>query len=101
MSFKPVITAKDARVENELRVKLNLINNDEGLNRYIIYNLDKPIGIISFIRHDELMVEIYEYGLIRKSQNRDKIIAKFVKSNLERNIYPLKLIINRKAKELG
>ena len=100
MSFKPVITAKDARLENDLRLKLNLINNKEGLNRYIIYNLDKPIGIISFIRHDELTVEIHEYGLVRKSETRDKIIAKFVKSNLERNIYPLKLIINRKAKEL-
>ena len=100
ISFKPVILAKDARIEASLREKLNLVNYNEGLNRYVIYKLDKPIGVISFIRHDELSVEIVDYGLIRKSTAKDQIIAKFVRSNLERNIYPLKLIINKKAKEL-
>ena len=100
ISFKPVISATDARADLEIREKVGLTNYSNNLIRFVIYKLSKPIGVISFVRHDELTVEIVDYALIRKSKNYDKAISEFVKSNLNRNIYPLKLIINKKASEL-
>jgi len=91
ISFKPVISAKDARTELEIRNKLGLLNFDER-HRFIIYKLDKPIGVISLRQIDEKTVEILDYKLIRANKTLDKKILEFVRSNINRGIYEANII---------
>lgn len=91
ISFKPVISAKDARIELEIRNKLKLLNFDDRV-RFIIYKLDKPIGVISFKRHDENTVEILDYKLIRSNKTLDKKILDFVNANINHSIYEANII---------
>lgn len=91
ISFKPVISAKDARIELELRNKLNLLNFDDRF-RFIIFRLNKPIGVISLRQVNEKTVEILDYKLIRVNKILDKKILDFVKSNINRGIYEAKII---------
>lgn len=81
LSFKPVLSAKDARVEFKLRQELKLINFDENINRYVIYKLNKPVGIISFTK-DEIP-QINELALIKKFNKEKEAIVNFINNNLK------------------
>ena len=81
LSFKPVIMADDSRVETKLRVELNCLNLEQDVNRYVIYKLDKPIGIISFTK-DEILV-INDLCLLKEHEKDREIIEAFIENNLK------------------
>ena len=81
LSFKPVISAQDSRIETKLRLELKCLNLDEDVNRYIIYKLDKPIGVISFSK-DEIPV-IHDLSLLKDHKNEKEVIESFIENNLK------------------
>ena len=81
ISFKPVITASDSRVETKLRLELKCLNLDEDVSRYVIYKLDKPIGVISF--NKEELPEIHDLTLKKEYKKEKEVIESFIKSNLK------------------
>lgn len=82
ISFKPVILAKDARIEFKLREKLNAHNDNDEINRYIIYKLEEPIGVISFENKNEVVV-ISDLCLLKKYKNLEKDITEFIENNIK------------------
>ena len=80
LSFKPVIKASDSRVETKLRLELNCLNLDDDVNRYIIYKLDKPIGVISFTKEE--LPSIHDLSLLKEHEKKKDIIISFIKNNL-------------------
>ena len=80
LSFKPVITATDSRVETKLRLELNCLNLDEDVSRYVIYKLDKPIGVISF--NKEELPSIHDLALLKEHKKEKEVIVSFIESNL-------------------
>ena len=81
ISFKPVIMADDSRVETKLRVELNCLNLEQDVNRYVIYKLDKPIGVISFTK-DEISV-INDLCLLKEHEKEREIVEAFIENNLK------------------
>lgn len=82
ISFKPVILAKDARVEIKLRNELKLNNFDEEVSHYIIYKLEEPIGVISFTKKDEIST-INDFALLKKHKKLEKEIIEFIENNIK------------------
>lgn len=80
ISFKPVISAEDSRKETKLRIDLKCLNLDEDVNRYIIYKLEDPIGVISFTKEE--LPNIHDLKLIKEHKKLDKDIELFVANNL-------------------
>ena len=80
LSFKPVIKASDSRVETKLRLELNCLNLDDDVNRYIIYKLDKPIGVISFTKEE--LPSIHDLSLLKEHEKKKDIIVSFIENNL-------------------
>lgn len=91
LSFRPVITANDAIIDCELRAKLGLTNFDKDLYRFIIYSLDKPIGVLSIRRIDDLSFEIIDLKTLRYSKVRYETLYHFVESNITRWVYGAKI----------
>ena len=81
LSFKPVIMADDSRIETKLRLEIKCLNLEENINRYIIYKLNKPIGIISFSK-DEIPV-INDFKLLKEYKNEKEVIEEYIYSNLK------------------
>lgn len=81
LAFKPVIFAKDARIEFKLRTELKCQTLDEEIKRYIIYKLDKPIGVISF-KYKEEIPEINDLKILKPFKAEEKIIIDFVNNNI-------------------
>ena len=80
LSFKPVITATDSRVETKLRLELKCLNLDEDVSRYVIYKLDKPIGVISF--NKEELPSIYDLALLKEHKKEKEVIESFIANNI-------------------
>ena len=80
LSFKPVITATDSRVETKLRLELKCLNLDEDVSRYVIYKLDKPIGVISF--NKEQLPSIHDLALLKEHKKEKEVIKSFIENNL-------------------
>ena len=80
LSFKPVITATDSRVETKLRLELKCLNLDEDVSRYVIYKLDKPIGVISF--NKEELPSIHDLSLLKEHKKEKEVIEPFIENNL-------------------
>lgn len=81
LSFKPVISANDSRIETKLRLELKCLNLDEDVKRYIIYKLEKPIGVISFT--NEELPSIYDLALLKGHTKEKKNIELFIENNLK------------------
>ena len=81
LSFKPVIKAEDSRVETKLRLELKCLNLEENVDRYVIYKLDKPIGVISFSKED--LPQIHDLALLKGHQKEKEIIEAFIDNNLK------------------
>ena len=81
LSFKPVIMANDSRVETKLRVELKCLNLEQDVNRYVIYKLDKPIGVVSFSK-DEIPV-INDLEVTKEHEKEKEIIEAFIENNLK------------------
>ena len=81
LSFKPVIMADDSRVETKLRVELKCLNLEQDVNRYVIYKLDKPIGVVSFSK-DEIPV-INDLEVTKEHEKEKEIIEAFIENNLK------------------
>ena len=81
LSFKPVITATDSRVETKLRLELKCLNLDEVVSRFVIYKLERPIGVISFNK-DELP-SIHDLSLLKEHKNEKEVIEAFIENNLK------------------
>ena len=82
ISFKPVISAKDARIEISIRNKLNSMNLNEDVERFIIYKLEEPIGVISFTKENEVS-NIHDLYLLKKYKNLEKDISEFIENNIK------------------
>ena len=80
-SFKPVISAFDSRVETKLRISLKCLNLDEDVSRYVIYKLNKPIGVISF--NKEEIPSIKDLALLKEYKKEKEIIEHFIENNLK------------------
>ena len=80
LSFKPVISAQDSRIETKLRLELKCLNLDDDVNRYIVYKLDKPIGIISFSKEE--IPSIHDLVLLVEHQKEKEVIESFIENNL-------------------
>ncbi len=80
ISFKPVISASDSRVETKLRIELKCLNLDEDVSRYVIYKIDKPIGVISFNK-DELP-SIHDLALVKEHKKEKEVVESFIENNL-------------------
>ena len=81
LSFKPVISAQDSRNETKLRLELKCLNLDSDVSRYVIYKLDKPIGVISFTK-DEIP-SINDLALLKEHQKEKEVIEAFIENNLK------------------
>ena len=81
LSFKPVIKAEDSRIETKLRLELKCLNLDDDVNRYIVYKLDKPIGVISFSKED--LPQIYDLSLVKEHKKEKEVIEAFIENNLK------------------
>ena len=81
LSFKPVIMADDSRVETKLRVELKCLNLEQDVSRYVIYKLDKPIGVVSFSK-DEIPV-INDLEVTKEHEKEKEIIEAFIENNLK------------------
>ena len=80
LSFKPVITAIDSRVETKLRLELKCLNLDEDISRYVVYKLDKPVGVISF--NKEELPSIHDLALLKEHKKEKEVIESFIENNL-------------------
>ena len=80
LSFKPVINASDSRIETKLRISLKCLNLDEDVSRYIIYKLDKPVGVISFTKED--IPAIHDLSLLKEYKKEKEVIEGFISNNL-------------------
>ena len=81
LSFKPVIKAEDSRIETKLRLELKCLNLDEDVNRYVIYKLDKPIGVISFTKEE--LPQIHNLALLKDHKKEKEVIEAFIANNLK------------------
>lgn len=81
ISFKPVINASDSRIEQKLRLSLKKNNLDEDVSRYIIYKLDKPIGVISFTKEETPSINDLE--LIKEFKDEKQVIIDFINNNIK------------------
>lgn len=81
LSFKPVISADDSRIETKLRIELKCLNLDEDVSRYVIYKLNKPIGVISF-RKEEIP-SIKDLTLLKEYKKEKEVIEHFIEKNLK------------------
>lgn len=82
ISFKPVILAKDSRIETKIRLETNTLNLEKDVERYIIYKLDKPIGAISFTKNDELSA-IDDLTLLPEYSSLKEAIIEFIENNIK------------------
>ena len=80
ISFKPVISALDSRIETKLRLELKSLNLDEDVNRYVIYKLKEPIGVISFSKEE--LPSIHDLVLMQKHKKEKEVIELFIDNNL-------------------
>ena len=81
LSFKPVISAQDSRIETKLRLELKCLNLEEDVSRYIIFKLDKPIGVISFSKEE--IPQIHDFVLLKANQKEKEVIIGFIENNLK------------------
>ncbi|MCQ2792802.1 MAG: tRNA 2-thiocytidine biosynthesis TtcA family protein [Bacilli bacterium] len=97
LSLKPVISLKDSLIEQNLRTKLNKPNlsQEPSLKRFIIYKLDKPIGVIALKQIDNLFI-IEKPSLVRNSEKTKNDILNFVKKEIERKVDPVSFKIRNK-----
>ena len=87
ISFKPVINARDARIELKIRDELSCKNFSEDINRYIIYMIDKPIGIISFDKKE--ITKLVDFYLYKEYKNKEKVILDFIDNNIKHFLCPI------------
>ena len=80
LSFKPVISASDSRSETKLRLYLKCLNLEEDVSRFVIYKLDKPIGVISFTKEE--IPSINDLCLLKEHKEEKEAIEAFINSNL-------------------
>ena len=80
ISFKPVISASDSRIETKLRIELKCLNLDEDVSRYVIFKVDKPIGVISF--NKEEIPSIHDLSLLKEHKKEKEVIESFIENNL-------------------
>lgn len=96
ISLKPVISAKDAFIEMEIRRKLNALNFDNSLERFVIYKKDKAIGVISLKQIDEHSVLINDFKLLKENNELKAAVLRFVEFKISYKLIPLKMIYKGK-----
>ena len=82
ISFKPIISAKDARTEFLLRKFLKCENLNEDIDHFIIYKLEKPIGVISFAKENNTSL-INDLHLLKEFKNYREDIKLFIENNIK------------------
>ena len=93
MSFKPVISEKDSRKEHEIRNKLNCLNFNDDLSRYLIYKRDRIIGVMSLdIKLEE--VTIIDLELIKDNDKIRKNLLNEIERYFSHYKNPFTLYIN-------
>lgn len=82
LSLHPVLTVKDSLLEQQLRSKLKINNFDDDRERFIIYHVNKPIGVLSMkITSNSRLICDLEF--VRESKKNRENIIKYLESTLE------------------
>ncbi len=98
ISFKPVISANDAYVENELINKIKTKKINLKSNRFIIFFSKKPIGVFSFVRIAKNEVDIVNLALLKEYRKEYfEFLIENIKKDFERRIFPLHLTFKGKS----
>ena len=95
LSLKPVISASDSLIENEIRNKKNRLNFDSSLERFIIYKVDKPIGVLA-LRRNENDIYLTDLFFLRDSKVYTELILRFVEIKISRKLKEFTLYILEK-----
>ena len=82
LSLHPVISANDALLEQRIRAKVNCVNFDEDRQRYIVYKINKPIGVLSMKTTSNSRL-ICDLEFLHESKKYREIIIKYLESTLE------------------
>ncbi len=99
ISFRPVINVNDANIDNMLRKKLrfSIKENIDGLNKYIIYLKNTPIGVFSFLRKDKNTIVIYDLELMKKYVDKYyEFLLDEIKKDFSRRICPVTISLIQK-----
>lgn len=82
LSLHPVLTVKDALLEQRIRDKIQCNNFDENLQRFIIYKINQPVGVLSMkITSNSRLICDLEF--LRESKKSRTNIIHFLESTLE------------------
>ena len=82
LSLHPVISAKDALLEQQLRSKLNINNFDDDRQRFIIYKINQPIGVLSMKTTSNSRL-ICDLEFIRESKKNRQNIIHYLETTIE------------------
>ena len=82
LSLHPVISAKDALLEQQLRSKLKINNFDDDRQRFIIYKINKPIGVLSMKTTSNSRL-ICDLEFIRESKKNRQNIIHYLETTIE------------------
>ena len=82
LSLHPVLTVKDSLLEQQIRSKLNINNFDDDRQRFIVYRINQPIGVLSMKTTGNSRL-ICDLEFLRESKKNRESVIKFLESSLE------------------
>lgn len=82
LSLHPVLTVKDSLLEQQIRSKLKINNFDDDRERFIVYRINQPIGVLSMKTTSNSRL-ICDLEFIRESKKNRGIIINFLETTLE------------------
>ncbi len=82
LSLHPVISLKDSLLEQRIRSQLKINNFDDDRQRYIIYKINKPIGVLSMkITSNSRLICDLEF--LRESKKNRQIVLHYLETTIE------------------
>lgn len=105
LSLHPVHTPQDMLLDNEIRHKLGIDNFDPHRARYIIYKVNRPIGVMSITSNNKVRT-ICDLEFLRESKKYRQNILHFFEHSIEHFDLADAIFINKSKhtsfyKELG
>lgn len=99
LSFKPVISAQDALIEQKIRRQLSIENFSLELKRFIVFKRVKPIGVLSYLIKENKVVDIVDIALLKDSPKTRDVILGFIENSLFRQTNPITINVIDKTNE--
>ena len=82
LSLHPVISAKDVLLEQQLRSKLKINNFEDDRQRFIIYKINQPIGVLSMKTTSNSRL-ICDLEFVRESKKNRQNIIHYLETTIE------------------